>query len=116
MELWIRSQDKKSLVNTKTIEVCDNDIVVWDEEKYDIKIYLGKYKTQERALEVLDEIQSKLKATFLMKPKDERFSKYFEDGKRYLEDLNGICVVTGDRCFDLEPINKDIYVYEMPKE
>lgn len=24
--------------------------------------------------------------------------------------------ITGDRCFDLEPINSDVYVYEMPKE
>ena len=120
MELWIRSQDRESLrkINTGLYlkqglsNYAEGDVIFivsgGDE--------LGEYKTKERALEVLGEIQSKLKATFLMKPKDERFSKYVEDGKKYLEDLNGICVVTGDRCFDLEPINKDIDVYEMPKE
>ena len=113
MELWIRSQDKLALTKINSIGIeYDKKLVGYGK----VCVKLGEYKTKGRALEVLDEIQSKLKATFLMKPKDERFSKYVEDGKKYLENLNGICVVTGDRCFDLEPINKDIYVYEMPKE
>ena len=114
MELWIKSQDKTILRKVDTVRIFEGEEFWWIGENFTID--LGKYKTKERALEVLDEIQSKLKATFLMKPKHESFSKYVEDGKRYLEDLNDICVVTGDRCFDLEPINKDIYVYEMPKE
>lgn len=119
MELWIRSQDKTKIAKIDYVCIGINDIFsdddlaqIWGNDV----ISLGAYKTKERALEVLDEIQSKLKGTFLMKIKDDKYSKYIEDGKRYLEDLNGICVVTGDRCFDIEPINKDIYVYEMPKE
>ena len=97
MELWIRSQDKKSLVNTKTIEVCNNDIVVWDEEKYDIKIYLGKYKTQERALEVLDEIQSKI-----------------AQNQSLISLMNNFTDLKGNEEV-VSKLFKDI-IYEMPKE
>ena len=114
MELWIRSQNRSQLAKITGVLLLDKEIRGFTNTNYFYE--LGIYKTKKRALEVLDEIQSKLKATFLMKLKDEKFSKYVEDCKRYSEDLNGICVVTGDRCFDLEPINKDIDVYEMPKE
>ena len=116
MELWIRSQDRAKLCEARFFEL-DNDktgIFCFNGESY--SVFAGKYKSKERALEVLDEIQSKLKATFLMKPKNDNYSKYVEDGKRYLEELNDISIVTGDRCFNLEPINSDVYVYEMPKE
>lgn len=58
MKLWIRSQDKTTLINTRRIEVDDNNIIVWDEGRYASEIYLGIYKTKERAIEVLDEIQN----------------------------------------------------------
>ena len=57
MELWIRSQDKKKLCVAKFFEL-DNDetgIFCFNGESY--SIFAGKYKTKERALEVLDEIQ-----------------------------------------------------------
>lgn len=58
--MWIRSQDKESLLeishldvyslseNNWTIEDCGND--------------LGTYKSKERAIEVLDEIQNKIQS------------------------------------------------------
>ena len=55
MELWIRSQDKTQLIKVNNVYL-DNEFV-------DIfyicenGISLGKYKTKERALEILDEIQ-----------------------------------------------------------
>ena len=60
MELWIRSQDKRTLINTRRIDVDDNNIIVWDEGRYADEIFLGTYKTEKRALEVLDEIQKLL--------------------------------------------------------
>ena len=60
MELWIRSQDKEKLVLTKGFETQHTNydggcqiFAVW-ENNYQM---VGKYKTKERALEVLDEIQ-----------------------------------------------------------
>lgn len=65
MELWIRSQDKTTLINTRRIDVDDNNIIVWDEGRYASEIYLGIYKTKERALEVLDEIQDLLQNAYV---------------------------------------------------
>ena len=64
MELWIRSQDKK------TLHKCDNITIMTDsEDGKNIKGYkvvgckdLGRYETKERALEVLEEIQNMLYA------------------------------------------------------
>lgn len=67
MELWIRSQNKEFLHNISfvylsqeindngTIDICGNCIT------------LGTYKSKERALEVLDEIQNILKPQVILK-------------------------------------------------
>lgn len=58
MDLWIRSQDRKSLVRvTKLFIEFDKNIVTWNKNTM---VGLGKYSTKERALEVLDEIQGKI--------------------------------------------------------
>ncbi len=60
MELWIRSQDKSSLmkVNKLTFGInIDDEPTIYGYERYDNYERLGTYKTKERALEVLDEIQ-----------------------------------------------------------
>lgn len=116
MELWIRSQDKNILCEAIHFELSASGLSILGQNKAYYGVVLGTYKSKERALEVLDEIQSKLKGTFLMKSKDDKYNKYVEDGKRYLEELNDISIVTGDMYFDVEPINSDVYVYEMPKE
>ena len=66
MELWIRSQDKNKLCVAKFYEL-DNDktgIFCFNGESY--SIFAGKYKTKERALEVLDEIQHFMTAKDVM--------------------------------------------------
>lgn len=56
MNLWVRSQDKENLIPIKNpICVYDNKIIYKESASYVITI--GEYKTKERALEVLDEIQ-----------------------------------------------------------
>ena len=56
MELWIRSQDREHLINTTDIDLdCDDKTIILI-NNYD----MAKYKTKERALEVLDEIQDLL--------------------------------------------------------
>ena len=61
MKLWIRSQDKEALLKANNGLMYWEDIdkrncVVIKETSTDLSI-LGAYKTKERALEVLDEIQ-----------------------------------------------------------
>ena len=76
MELWVRSQDKMNLVKVRQINVNyqDNKQIIANYipdfypnsgEYYEL---LGTYKTKERALEVLDEIQSLLQPTIEYKP------------------------------------------------
>mgnify|MGYP001855719746 FL=1 len=64
MELWIRSQDKKAIIKPINI-LLENSL---DSGMTGIRGYfsfffykmLGFYKTEQRALEVLDEIQKKI--------------------------------------------------------
>ena len=70
MELWIRSQDKEVLLNIKGIqyqncklvenETVEANILIGFYNCYDNEI-LGEYETKERALEILDEIQERIK-------------------------------------------------------
>ena len=70
MELWIRSQDKKNLVKIRQISLNyqNNKQII---ANYTPELYensggyyelLGTYKTKERAIEILDEIQNMLYA------------------------------------------------------
>lgn len=64
MELWIRSQDKDILVKVDSLLIDDNNNDIYTQcwVGVNLETYtLGKYKSKERALEVLDEIQDKLK-------------------------------------------------------
>lgn len=55
MELWIRSQDRTILRKVDTIGIVEGrDFWSIDEN---LTVSFGKYKTKERALEVLAEIQ-----------------------------------------------------------
>ena len=59
MDLWIRSQDKSCLVNVKAVIMLNKEIRGYYNENPNW--FLGKYNNEERALEVLDEIQNILK-------------------------------------------------------
>lgn len=68
MELWIRSQDKSSIVKVDNLYVSVGNYICYYVEKgkevpntyYRPSGELGRYKTQKRAIEVLDEIQDEL--------------------------------------------------------
>ena len=104
MELWIRSTNKTNLLKANFLSVMEGsnfyDRTYWEYKGYTIVNctgsgkynILGTYKTKERALEVLDEIQ-----------------KYITPTLSLLDDtLNGkqVCQVG----------NILTMVYEMPKE
>ena len=61
--MWVRTQDKEALVYANNFYIMKTR----GEEKYEISYFdgdsfvkLGFYKSKERALEVLDEIQEKI--------------------------------------------------------
>ena len=60
MNLWIRTQDKTTLIRSYEIYICE-----YGKDSYVIRAkrtshILGAYKTMQRALEVLDEIHQRL--------------------------------------------------------
>ncbi len=58
MELWIRSQDRTILRKIDTIGIVEGrDFWSIDEN---LTVSFGKYKTKERALEVLNEIEERI--------------------------------------------------------
>lgn len=68
MELWVRSQDKECLTNISNIQYVYKNNMHGLGTYYDNLKILGTYKTKERAIEVLDEIQSLLQPTIEYKP------------------------------------------------
>ena len=109
MELWIRSQNKELLVLAKGFEfqkLYDGKFqifAVW-QNNYQM---VGIYKSKERALEVLDEIQNILKPKYILNSSSIR-----PDGDSWVE--NGIIMQKYNANARIEEI--PIYVYEMPKE
>ena len=105
MKLWIRNQDRTALLQVKHIwinKIIQNDynsnLTINGSSKvigYSISsgnTPLGKYKTEERVLQVLDEIQNLLSGkVFVKKSKT-------------------------DNELDVKPINRESIVYEMPEK
>ena len=120
MELWIRSQNKMNLVCVYSLYVIEREFAkndsIWWEIFCNDEISLGLY-LKERALEVLDEIQNKIRGKFLLKQKTILKPETVRSAKVYFEDLNNIDLIAGDTNFDIVPIDyTDAVIYEMPEK
>lgn len=60
MELWIRSQDKEVLTRVVDIWKDADTNEIWSYSDRCIKNCLGIYKTKERVIEVLNEIEERI--------------------------------------------------------
>lgn len=105
MNLWVRSQDKNILM--KVNRVCfqrniEDEPTIYGYENYENYERLGIYKTKERALEVLDEIQSLLLPKLIL-------NSYDNITQEFSENITIMPIST-----DIKQFNS--YVYEMPKE
>lgn len=106
MNLWVRSQDKRILQKVDNIylnanydnrRICTND-------SRDYESDLGTYKTKERALEVLDEIQNILKPKMIVNTYKVEQAKLC-DGTQFIQPMLD----------DIQVQNATTYVYEMPE-
>ena len=113
MELWIRSQDKEKLRKIVDLKYqkgsFDDDSVevIVGTSQYDEWEVLGIYKTKERALEVLDEIQE------IINPIPKFICTQHIDFDRKEEGFIGYTTYKEEP--KIEQIS-DVFVYEMPKE
>lgn len=115
MELWIIAQDRETLIK---VDRLDYDI---SEYKHRIvangfQTLVAEYKTKKRALEVLNDISSKIKNQFIvevaglwkledvMKMRDTLKSNY--EGEFIME----------TKPLKIKPINQNLIYYEMPQE
>lgn len=117
MELWIRSQDKETLKLAEMLDIydlSDSEGQCWAIEECGTTI--GYYKSKKRALEVLDEIQSKIKTLLYLKPSCMLNLEDIVAAKAYFENLNKQEFITCDTNFEIIPISTNTIVYEMPEE
>ena len=110
MELWIRSQNKLSLTKVNSVVIDFNDqkklvanyIQFNGDEDY---TPLGEYDTEERALEVLNEIQNILKPKILLRRNDDND-----------KELLGALQKGVTQKIDIDFKELPTYVYEMPEK
>ena len=105
MDLWIRSQDRTTLIKSYEIYVSE-----YGKDSYVIRAkrtshILGAYKTVERALEVLDEIQNILQPKISVQPTIEEDMKPEYIHKHFVSNQKEVDIV-----------EFNTYVYEMPIE
>lgn len=106
MELWIRSQDKRNLKKINTEIYIREGLSNYAEgDVYFIVssgTELGEYKTKERALEVLDEIQNILSGNCILKSYDNVTPEFSEN------------LIINPCEVHIEQLNT--YVYKMPED
>lgn len=116
MNLWIRSQDREKLLKVDGLQYqnCKLEENVSVETNAILGFYgsfendiLGEYKTKERALEVLNEIQNILKPKYILDT-----SSIKPDGDFYEE--NGMIFQKYNVNARIEELST--FVYQMPEE
>ena len=110
MDLWIRSQNRKMMEKAVAIKIAHyienetktNSIVINNDYVF------GEYATEERALEVLDEITNLIKPKYLIRMDNHGpVNDFLNNENNSYVSAEGVGMVSN--------INKTLY-YEMPKE
>lgn len=121
MELWVRTQDKKRLLKVDEFgigECADSD--KWF--IYTASYGIGVYATEERCLEILNEIQKMMSGDpigLLVAHDCELTEDFYDEVSKEFKDKGLACVYTPqmpNRNCDLQYIPKNFVAYEMPKE
>lgn len=102
MELWIRSQDRETMVSNPMLIVDNSRILVPKNDYRDTHLILGHYKTKQRALEVLDEIQNLINPKIVIK-----------QGKPLVKTVDGTVYREPD---EVEIKELNVVFYKMPEE
>ena len=103
----MRSQDKECLINISNIQYVYKNNMHGLGTYYDNLKILGTYKTKERTLEVLDEIQNILKPKYIIDASSIKL-----DGDSLVE--NGIIMQKYNANAEIKELST--FVYQMPKD
>lgn len=127
MDLWIRTQDKEMLTKiedvsfikdsqtgTYIILATGRNIPTWHHLHYGGTTILGVYKSKEKALQVLDDIQNLLIQSNKIFIKTHAHETDFKNLKAYLKDCDVIIVNRCDTIID--SVNLNTIVYQMPED
>ena len=117
MEFWVRTADRRNLLKPTNIGLGWN-CSMWG--VYDGNQVLGEYKTEERCLEIIDEIQKLLlraNGDYLIKLQDidinaEEKTVY---GENFIKRLQSPIMPIANEP-SVQFIQPSVLVYEMPKE
>ena len=115
MELWIRSQNKENLLKSRFLTIIEGKPFYDKDEGYTIcnvalnghYELLGTYKTKERSIEVLDEIQNILKPTIITTGYECELKENIKDKTSFNLDI----IPTKTEIQELSTV-----VYQMPKD
>lgn len=100
MDIWIRTQNRERLLKVNDIFMDVTKNIVEMSNVYLLltfngrEVELGRYKSKERALEVLDEIQDKIKNMYILEN----------------------CKLPKKSCIEQSLVMNDFNIYEMPHE
>lgn len=115
MELWIRHQNKTILQKVDNLLISNGNNAEGTFAIYTnslpAKNILGRYKTKERALEVLDEIEKILKPQLTIKDNGKIIGP--DDIRELYTSFEGAIIKEGATC-ELKEFSN--FVYQMPAE
>jgi hypothetical protein len=104
MELWVRSQDRECLLKINRVDIDTNGRTIMVNG---FETIIGIYKSKERALEILDEIQNILKPVIIT-------TEYECDIKDNPRDKTHFNLEMKPEKTEIQQITS--YVYKMPEE
>lgn len=115
MNLWIRTQDRQTLLPMGRIDV-DYSSGRWCLYLYGFEVLIGYYDTKERAIEIIDEIQEKIKQQLIVKTNTILKPDALERLEKELKSKYSNDFIMQTPFYEITPINNSIIIYEMPQE
>lgn len=126
MDIYIRSQDRELLKRYGyNIEITKTIAPNHKKETYGVMldgVLIGKYKTKERCIEIVDEIQKEIYMTnpknsfILINGYDSSFDEDYSWLENQLENARQRNFMLSEGDCDIQLLQSNVIVYEMPKE
>lgn len=124
MELWVRHANKKKLIKVNCVGYEEYNNSLGERYFYiysDNACNLGEYKTEERCIEIIDEIQKLLlsadpkEAFMIVDCRNENEFAYISHMVDFARERNFIAFDGSDGA-SVQLVQPSVLVYEMPKE